>query len=1051
MAAEYFTTGQAARLLGVSKGTVLNAVAAGELRATHRMPGGAYRFQAPEVERYGHWRVVVKHQVEEQIRAAVRARAQLAVLGVSTEPRIEPLAAAAEAAQDDASTEIADILALLAHSLPVGATLVLRDEGGAWLVAYAYDRVGMGMQAGKPLPWPETFAVALAGGPAASLIVEDARTDARLSAPGDQRIWGVGTVTAVPLHQSDGQLYGVLCTLHPSPRMVPGGELSILRLAGRMVLQAVAAAALRERERHAAAAQELARQRAEQALRQREERCRRIIETAQEGVWQLDFEGRTTFINQRICEMLGYSAEEILGRFPWEFEPEDGVPGALERQRERQGGRHMTWEILFVRKDGQELWVRTHSFALYDEQGGVVGSIGMVEDITNQRAAEQATARLAAMVQSFPDAIIGTSASNVIESWNEGAERLYGYSAEEVIGRHVAMLASAGRQDEVERIGRQLAQGRPILQLETVRRHKDGQDIDVLLTVSPIRDAAGAVIGHASLTRDLQDRKRAEMALRKSEEEFRLLAENSSDMIVRFTPDLVVLYASPAARQLIGFEPSGLVGRQGLEFIHPDDVDRVKHALVEVQRKPEANAISYRHLRADGSYVWVESTGRGIRDASTGEVSEIQVTTRDITERRRTEDTLREVAQARSEQAAIAEALSEASAALASVLEPEPMYARILAQMARVVPCTGAYIFAYRGSSVVVAGAYGEPQPPEGQQLPPISGPEGLLGPRDQPRLLNETRYTPGWQVLAPWEGEYEVRSTIILPLVVHGETYGCLALASSAPNTYTQRHLEVARAFSERCVQALWNARQYQLEQKRARIAEQLAELRNDFVATVSHELRTPLTAVLGYAEVLDAHWSQLSEAQRRTNLQRIVLAANRQKRLIDDLLRVSTFESTEPTLHIQAVPLLRVVAQAVDVVHASYGNQPIDAAGPPDLMALADAAHVEQVLINLLDNAAKYSAEGSPIEVSWGTEDGMRLVRVRDHGPGIPEEGRSMLFTRFGRVPGSRMRAGRVGTGLGLYLGREYARAMGGTLELESTGPCGSVFCLRLPAPVS
>ena len=106
-----------------------------------------------------------------------------------------------------------------------------------------------------------------------------------------------------------------------------------------------------------------------------------------------------------------------------------------------------------------------------------------------------------------------------------------------------------------------------------------------------------------------------------------------------------------------------------------------------------------------------------------------------------------------------------------------------------------------------------------------------------------------------------------------------------------------------------------------------------------------------------------------------------------------------------------------------------------------------MEQVLVNLLDNAAKYSPEGSPVEVRWADEDGMIAVRVPDHGPGIPDEGRGVLFTRFRRVPGSRMRAGRVGTGLGLYLGRAYADAMGGRLDLESTGEDGSTFCLRLP----
>jgi signal transduction histidine kinase len=99
------------------------------------------------------------------------------------------------------------------------------------------------------------------------------------------------------------------------------------------------------------------------------------------------------------------------------------------------------------------------------------------------------------------------------------------------------------------------------------------------------------------------------------------------------------------------------------------------------------------------------------------------------------------------------------------------------------------------------------------------------------------------------------------------------------------------------------------------------------------------------------------------------------------------------------------------------------------------------------MMDNAAKYSPEGSPIIVWWGPEDDNGSLRVLDRGPGVPPHGRELLFSRFGRVPGSRMRAGRVGTGLGLYLGRGLAKAMGGDLDLESTGGEGSTFRLRLP----
>ncbi len=1039
MAGTYLTCAQAARILGISRSSVLRAVKAGQLNVAYRVPGGAYRFMLPDVERYARWREL-RHQVEEHAEAVTRAEARQAGAGAGADMAgwVEQLASLTEGGASDAGTTIANLLALLADSLQVGAIVLARRDEQSWLATFVHDPAGVGLQVGAQMPWPEAFAQAFADQSGDALLVKEVRTGARVAHASERELAGVGTLTAVPVRTTAGQLYGALCTLHPAARNVRGEEASLLRLAGRMAMHSLEEAGLRERERQAA----------DQAAQ-----LAAIVEQSRDAIFRVSESGVIQTWNAAAVQLYGYPAEEAIGLSIRRLVAPDHVEEQTGLLEQIQHGQDVVdLETVRVRRDGRPIDVSLTVTAMRDAGGRLLGASTIARDIGERKRADEAlreSERQYRLLWEHTPTGIGLFEAVSSESGmpldfrflevNPAFERIAGLSANELVGKTIRAMHLHSESWWLETGSAVARTGQPLVYQyhDHVRdRHYD---------VHAYRPAPGHV---AVMFVEITDRLHAEAALRRNEQEFRLLAENSSDMIVRLGADLTVLYVSPAARQLVGFDPSELVGRHGLELIHPDDLENVRTALSRLPQGPAKAPTGYRHKRGDGGYVWVESTGRSVRDAATGEVLEFQITTRDATERIEREQALRELARERSEQAAIAEALSEASAALASVLEPEPVYARILAQMARVVPCTGAYIFAYRGSSVVVAGAYGEPQPPEGLQLPPISGPEGLLGPRDQPRLLNETRDTPGWQVLAPWEGEYEVRSTIILPLVVHGETYGCLALASSAPNTYTQRHLEVARAFSERCVQALWNARQYQLEQKRARLAEQLAELRNDFVATVSHELRTPLTTVLGYAEVLDAHWSQLSEAQRRTNLQRIVLAANRQKRLIDDLLRVSTFESTEPTLHIQAVPLLRVVAQAVDVVNASYGNQPIDATGPPGLMALADAAHVEQVLINLLDNAAKYSAEGSAVEVSWGTEDGMTLVRVRDHGPGIPEEGRAMLFTRFGRVPGSRMRAGRVGTGLGLYLGREYARAMGGTLELESTGPCGSVFCLRLPA---
>jgi signal transduction histidine kinase len=214
-----------------------------------------------------------------------------------------------------------------------------------------------------------------------------------------------------------------------------------------------------------------------------------------------------------------------------------------------------------------------------------------------------------------------------------------------------------------------------------------------------------------------------------------------------------------------------------------------------------------------------------------------------------------------------------------------------------------------------------------------------------------------------------------------------------------------------------------------------------------VSHELRTPLTAIVGFAELLQAHWNEFSEARRLERIDQIVMAANRQQRLVEDLLLVSRLEAASLAMQYAAIAVASLLGQAVAELQASYPGQQVISEGPADLLVWADAARAAQVLTNLLDNAAKYSPEGSAIVVAWGFEGTKAVVRVRDLGPGIPQSGREQLFTRFGRVAGSRIRAGHVGTGLGLYISRGLAEAMGGNLDLEHSGAQGSTFRLTLP----
>jgi two-component system, OmpR family, sensor kinase len=204
---------------------------------------------------------------------------------------------------------------------------------------------------------------------------------------------------------------------------------------------------------------------------------------------------------------------------------------------------------------------------------------------------------------------------------------------------------------------------------------------------------------------------------------------------------------------------------------------------------------------------------------------------------------------------------------------------------------------------------------------------------------------------------------------------------------------------------------------------------------------------------DLLQTRWRALDEGRRLNYIQKIGLAARRQRRLVDDLLTASLLDLGAVSVASTPQSLSALIDQAATEVEGSYPGQVISRVGPENAQVLADALHALQILVNLMDNAAKYSSEGSPMEVSWtvGESNGNRfgVVRVRDHGAGIPEQDRDRLFNRFGRVAGSRAREGRKGVGLGLYLAQGLARAMGGDLALEATGPDGSIFQLRLPVP--
>lgn len=236
-----------------------------------------------------------------------------------------------------------------------------------------------------------------------------------------------------------------------------------------------------------------------------------IVGSTDDAIVSKTLDGRITAWNDGARRIFGYSAEEIIGRrittlIPRELHhEEDEIIARLSR-----GERIDHYQTTRVTKDGKLIEVLLTVTPIRDGIGRIIGATKVARDITQQRRSELDQARLAAIVSSSDDAIVSKTLQGFITSWNTGAERIFGYKADEIIGRHITTIIPPELHHEEERIIAQLAAGERIEHYETVRIAKDGRRVDISLTVSPMRDTQGRVIGASKVARDVSERKRAE-------------------------------------------------------------------------------------------------------------------------------------------------------------------------------------------------------------------------------------------------------------------------------------------------------------------------------------------------------------------------------------------------------------------------------------------------------------------------------------------------------------------------------------------------------------
>jgi two-component system sensor histidine kinase/response regulator len=267
--------------------------------------------------------------------------------------------------------------------------------------------------------------------------------------------------------------------------------------------------------------------------------------------------------------------------------------------------------------------------------GAIAGGLAVARDITERKRLDVVSANLAAVVASSTDAIISKTVDGTIVSWNPGAEKLYGYSQEEVIGKSIELLLPKGHDDQVTALLARVIAGEDVGPYETVRRRKDGSTVEALLTVSSVRDLSGRVVGASTIAHDVTEAKAAEAALAQAREDIDRFFSLSLDLMMIANAEGQFVRVNLAFEQVLGYAPSELTGRPFADFIHPDDLQDTLDALSTQTAGSAVVVFENRYRCKDGPYRWL------LWNASTLADGWIYGTARDITDRKQMDDDMR--------------------------------------------------------------------------------------------------------------------------------------------------------------------------------------------------------------------------------------------------------------------------------------------------------------------------------------------------------------------------------------------------------------------------
>jgi len=735
--------------------------------------------------------------------------------------------------------------------------------------------------------------------------------------------------------------------------------------------------------------------------------------------YAFDLDGRVTRWNKALNQITGYSDEEIAQRQPADYFMPEGREQVNQVMAETLGGHQTTVEGLLITKDGQRIPYEFTGSPLRNSAGEVIGLCGVGRDITERKLAEQALSRQERFSEDLLDNMgVGFVANDIAGKKvfvNQAFEKMTGYAREELVGQtppyaywpeeHVEAITAAFTRAQSGEPG----------PWDLVFKRKNGEPFNTLVTTGHMQTEQGETIVTATF-KDITERKRAEETLRLSENRYKAIVEDQTELVSRFQADGTVTFCNEACSRFSHLSREEMIGRDFYRFLPPEEAQRVKETIAALSPESPTNTVEVRVISGEGRRVWMLWTNRAIFDDQ-GSIVDIQAVGRDISSRKRIQDRL--------------ELLNSCFLSLGP--DPHENISKIMQAGLQILG--GAwmkYCRPEKGRTLTCSTLY----PHQGFVAKMGTGGcslwERAIENEGGP-LIIEDMSDIECGTCDPVFAEHGIRSFMGTGIRLAGDTIGCLGLTDSRVRAWDQEEREIFMMISKAVA----------IEEERWASEENL----RDFIDIASHELRHPITIMKGYAIALETLDEQLDMETKRNALQAIDQAADRLNRLVGELLNISRIEKGRFSILKEEVPLRPLIQQAVSEMHSRAGEERFNLEIAPELGTLrVDPVKLAQLLVILLDNAVKFSPPESPIDIEASVYDGDLLVSVKDRGSGIPMTETRKVFERFYQLEDA-LHHSSQGIGLGLYIAKKIVEAHGGEIWCELREGGGSVFSFILP----